>query len=118
MTRDIEDLLAVDEAAIRDDGFSAAIERRVRVEQARRRIVLSAFGMTGLGMAAGGLYELVTRAAPKVHLPVVPSLESGLAVDLANQVASLPPVELAVMAGAALVLAGWIWQLSGAASGE
>jgi hypothetical protein len=112
MTQDIESLLAYDEAMIRDDGFTGAIERRIRAEQARRRMVLSAFGMTGLGLAAGGLWELAMRMGPRLPSPAAPVLDSGFATSLMGQVAALPPVELAVMAGAALAVAGWVWQLA------
>jgi hypothetical protein len=121
MTRLIEDMLADDEALIRDDGFSRRILQSVRATKMRRQAVLGMSGMAGLGFAAGGLSKLLAREDPLLpagpELPEAPSLGVMLSSDLVQRLSALPPLELAVLAGAALALATWVWQMVSPQSG-
>lgn len=61
---DLEALLAADEAAIRDEGFSARLAAEAARMPARprasgvRRFVVYGAGITGFGFAVGGLVEM------------------------------------------------------------
>lgn len=55
---DLEAALAADEAAIRDDGFSARVAGRAERSQRLRHFVIGGAGVAGLGFAAGGLLEM------------------------------------------------------------
>ena len=54
----LERLLAAEEQAIRDDGFSARITERAGRDVIRRRAAIYGASLAGLGFAVGGLFEL------------------------------------------------------------
>jgi hypothetical protein len=59
---DLETLLAAEEAAIADAGFSTRVMASTRRAHAGRRVTLYAAGMIGFGVAAGSLSEAASRS--------------------------------------------------------
>src|SRR5690348_13977707 len=57
----IEGLLAADEAAIKDEGFSARVMEDVKTVNRWRRPAIFGAGFIGAGFALGGLTELGPR---------------------------------------------------------
>lgn len=55
-------LLAADEAAISDDGFSARVMSQARVTRRNRNVALYGAGMIGFGVAAGSISEAASRS--------------------------------------------------------
>ena len=54
----LERLLAAEEQAIREDGFSQRVVERVGKDVIRRRTAIYGAGLAGLGFAVGGIVEL------------------------------------------------------------
>jgi hypothetical protein len=54
----LEKLLAADEQAISDDGFSQRVVERAGKDMLRRRAAIYGAGIAGLGFAVGGVVEL------------------------------------------------------------
>ena len=68
----LERLLAAEEAAIGDDGFTQRVMDRADKDLVRRRTAIYGAGLAGLGFAIGGIVEM----AP--HLPNISSWLDGL----------------------------------------
>jgi hypothetical protein len=62
MDDDIERLLAAEEAAIADEGFSARVVEATQKSGANRRLTLYGAGMAGFGIAAGSISEAAARS--------------------------------------------------------
>jgi hypothetical protein len=77
---ELEKLFAAEESAISDDGFSRRVIEQTGKELAWRRTAIYGAGLTGLGFALGGIFEI----AP--HLPDVSAWFGGLtsAVQLSD----------------------------------
>lgn len=58
---DLERLLAEDEAAIRDDGFSKRVADEVGRSKGVRTVTLYGAGMVGFGIAVGSMVEFFPR---------------------------------------------------------
>jgi hypothetical protein len=54
----LERLLAAEEQAIRDNGFSQRVVERAGKDVVRRRTAIYGAGLAGLGFAVGGIVEL------------------------------------------------------------
>jgi hypothetical protein len=78
---ELERLLAAEEQAIRDDGFSGRVAERAGKGTALRQFAIYGSGLVGLGFAVGGIVELspvltnvgswfenVTRAAQSIDV--------------------------------------------------
>jgi hypothetical protein len=109
----LEKLLAADEAAIKDDGFSARVMQDVKVTREWRKPAIYGAGAIGAGFAVGGISEL----APHLKLlewftGVTDSVRSSAAqVDLSRAAQTTPDAlqfTIVALAAGAVFLVGAI----------
>ncbi|HEV7691241.1 MAG TPA: hypothetical protein VGO52_10475 [Hyphomonadaceae bacterium] len=101
----LEKLLAADEAAISDEGFTARVMDDVKTTRQWRRPVILGAGAIGAGFAIGGISELASRLKMDEWLTgVTNSVRASAAqVDLTHAAQTTPDsVQFAIVA----VLAG------------
>jgi hypothetical protein len=97
----LEKLFAADEAAIRDEGFTARVMEDVKVTRQWRRPVIYGAGAIGAGFAIGGISEIAPRLKTVEWVTgITDSVRASAAqVDLSHAAQTTPDaVQFAVVA--------------------
>ena len=105
---ELERLLAAEEQAIRDDGFSERVAEQAGKGTTLRQFAIYGSGLAGLGFAVGGIVEL-SPYLPDFTLWVDNAARAASNIDVQGTVQSAPDgIQLAAVA----VIAGITFLLS------
>lgn len=105
---DLERLLAEEEAAIRDDGFSKRVEQQAGRMRGVRRATLYGFGMVGFGIAVGSIVEVAPQFAgvgkwiSALNTTVATDLQRASEVGAMVQGGGVPMLAVLAIAGGLL----------------